>query len=88
MLVKSLIIIKERGEELKVPYYASGAAARDGNLPHVTATYYTWWQYVSYSDHLPLFLTLATLLLWLPSIYKYCLTSATNINPFYLLLLL
>jgi len=27
--------------------------------------------------------TLATLLLWLPSIYKYCLTSVTNINPPY-----
>ena len=25
---------KERGKELKVPYYASAAAAYDGNLPH------------------------------------------------------
>ena len=24
---------EERGKELKVPYYASAAAARDGNLP-------------------------------------------------------
>jgi hypothetical protein len=31
---------------------------------------------------------LATLLLWLPSIYKYRLTSVTDINPPYLLLLL
>jgi len=30
--------------------------------------------------------TLATLLLWLPSIYKYRLTSVTDINPPYLLL--
>ena len=29
---------KERGEELKVPHYASAAAVRDGNLPHVKAT--------------------------------------------------
>ena len=29
----------ERGEEFKVPYYASAAAARDGNLPRVKATY-------------------------------------------------
>ena len=33
-----LLRIKERGEELKVPYYASAAAARDGNLPYVKAT--------------------------------------------------
>jgi hypothetical protein len=32
--------------------------------------------------------TLATLLLWLPSIYKYRLISVTDINPPYLLLLL
>ena len=30
--------IKERGKELKVPYHASAAAARDGNLPYVKAT--------------------------------------------------
>ena len=28
----------ERGEELKIPHYASAAAARDGNLPRVKAT--------------------------------------------------
>ena len=28
----------KKGEELKVPYHASAAATRDGNLPHVTAT--------------------------------------------------
>jgi hypothetical protein len=27
----------ERGEELKVPYYASAAAAHDGNLPYIKA---------------------------------------------------
>jgi hypothetical protein len=34
-MVKKLdyLRIKERGEELKVPYHASAAAARDGNLP-------------------------------------------------------
>ena len=26
--------IQRRGKELKVPYYASAAAARDGNLPY------------------------------------------------------
>ena len=30
-----------KGKELKVPYYASVAATRDGNLPRVTATCYT-----------------------------------------------
>jgi len=49
------LIDKEKGEELKVPYYASAAAVRDGNLPHVTVTCYTWWQYALYSDYLPLF---------------------------------
>ena len=28
----------ERGEELKVPYHASTAAVRDGNLPYIKAT--------------------------------------------------
>ena len=28
---------EERGEELRVPYYASAAAARDGNLPYIMA---------------------------------------------------
>jgi hypothetical protein len=44
------------GEELKAPRHASAAAICDGNLPHVTATCYTWRQYALYSDHLPLFL--------------------------------
>ena len=29
-----------KGEELKVPYHASVAVIRDGNLPRVTATCY------------------------------------------------
>ena len=29
---------RERGKELKVPHYASAAAACDGNLPCVKAT--------------------------------------------------
>jgi len=52
-----LIILKKRGEELKGPYHASAAAVHNGNLPHVTATCHTWWQYALYSDHLSLFLT-------------------------------
>ena len=28
----------ERGKELKIPYYTSAAAARDGNLPYIKAT--------------------------------------------------
>ena len=40
MIVKKLnyLRIKERGKELKVPHYASTAAARDGNLPYIKAT--------------------------------------------------
>ena len=30
-----------KGEEFKVPYYASVAATHDGNLPRVIATYHT-----------------------------------------------
>ena len=30
---------RERGKELKVFYYASATAVRDGNLPYVKATY-------------------------------------------------
>jgi hypothetical protein len=52
-----LLILEERGKDLKVPYHASAVAARDGNLPHVTATCYTWWQYALYSNYLPLFPT-------------------------------
>jgi len=63
MIVLLVLIFEERGKELKVPHHASAAAARDGNLPHVTATYYIWWQYALYSDYLPLFPILATLLL-------------------------
>ena len=33
-----LIRSNERGEEFKVPYHTSAAAARDGNLPYVKAT--------------------------------------------------
>ena len=32
------IKIKERGKELKVPYYANTAAVCNGNLPYVKAT--------------------------------------------------
>ena len=40
MIVKKLNLFEfgERGEELKVPHYASAAAACDGNLPHVKTT--------------------------------------------------
>jgi hypothetical protein len=41
--------------------------------------------YITTRDIIP---TLATLLLWLPSIYKYRLTSVMDINPSYSLLLL
>jgi len=58
MVDSSSLILKERGKELKVPHYASAAAARDGNLLHVTATCHIWWQYALYSDHLPLFPTI------------------------------
>ena len=32
-----LLKIEERGEELKVPYHASTAVVRDGNLPYIMA---------------------------------------------------
>jgi hypothetical protein len=41
-----------------------------------------------YIPHVILFPTLATLLLWLLSVYKYRSTSITDINPSHLLLLL
>jgi len=41
MIIILYFLLKERGEELKVPHHASAAAARDGNLPHVTATCHT-----------------------------------------------
>ena len=31
----------KKGKELKVPYYASAAVTRNGNLPYVTVTCYT-----------------------------------------------
>jgi hypothetical protein len=31
--------IKERGEEFKIPHYASAVAARDSNLFYIKATY-------------------------------------------------
>jgi len=40
----------KKGEELKVPYHASAAVTRDGNLPHVTATCHTWRQFASYCN--------------------------------------
>ena len=37
ILVNKLNYLKleKRGKELKIPYYASAAAARDGNLPYI-----------------------------------------------------
>jgi hypothetical protein len=34
MMIDYFYKYEERGEEFKVLYYASAAAARDGNLPH------------------------------------------------------
>jgi len=36
-----IYILTREGEELKAPCYASAAAIYNGNLPYVTATYYT-----------------------------------------------
>ena len=48
----------EKGvKKLKVPYYASAAAVRDGNLPYVKATCLILRQLASNNGHLPLFLT-------------------------------
>jgi len=51
--------------------------------PHHASTAVPRNDYVTTRDIVP---TLATLLLWLPSIYKYRLISVTDINPSYLLL--
>ena len=58
-MVKKLNCYKygERGKELKVPYYASAAAARDGNLPYIKATCLTLRQLALNNGHLPLFPT-------------------------------
>ena len=40
----------KKGKELKVSYHTSAAVTRDGNLPHVTATCYTWRQFASYCN--------------------------------------
>ena len=34
MVIVLVFKYKERGKELKVPYYTSAVAARDGNLPN------------------------------------------------------
>ena len=47
---------RERGKEFKVPYYASAAAARDGNLPYIKATCLMLKQLALNNSHLPLFL--------------------------------
>ena len=61
---------RERGKELKVPHYASAAAACDGNVPYMKATCLTSKQHALNNSHLPLFPTLVTLLLLLPFIYN------------------
>jgi len=40
----------KKGEELKVPYYASAVVICDGNLPYVTATCHIWRQFASYCN--------------------------------------
>jgi hypothetical protein len=53
----------EGGKEFKVPHYASDVAACDGNMPHIKATCLILRQYASNNGHLPLFPTLAKLVL-------------------------
>jgi hypothetical protein len=59
VIVKKINYYKygEGGEELKVPYHASTAAAYDGNMPHVKATCLTSRQHASNNSRLPLFPT-------------------------------
>ena len=54
---------RERGKELKVPYYTSAAAVCDGNMPYIKATCLISRQHALNNSHLPLFLTLVTFLL-------------------------
>jgi hypothetical protein len=72
MIVVVLVVLRMRKGEELKVPQHASAAAIRDN--HVTTR-----------DIVP---TLATLLLWLPSIYIYHLVSVTNINPPYLLLLL
>ena len=60
VVIRLLIILTKKDEELKAPYRASTTAIRN---------------YITTRDIVP---TLAILLLWLPSTYKYHLTSALN----------
>ena len=39
MIIVVLIFFKERGKELKDPYYASAAAVCNGNLFYIIATF-------------------------------------------------
>jgi hypothetical protein len=54
---------KKRGKEFNVPYYASTTAAYNSNMPYIIANRLIQRQFALYNNHLPLFLTLATLLL-------------------------
>ena len=38
MFVEKLVIYIRKGKEPRVPYHASAAALRDGNLPYIMAT--------------------------------------------------
>ena len=64
-MVKKLDCYKyrKRGKELKVLYYASTMAVRDGNVPYIKATCLISRQHALNNSRLPLFLTLVTLLL-------------------------
>jgi len=73
-----LILFLRESEELKAPRHASAAATRNGNLPHVTATYYTWRQYALYSDHLPLFPTISTI--YILFLYLYSINLLISIS--------
>ena len=50
MLVNKLnyFKLKKRGKELKIPYYTSAAAVRDGNLPYIMAICLYSQQYIRY----------------------------------------
>ena len=50
--------MRKKGKKLKIPYHASAAAIRDGNLPYITAICVIWRQLALYNNYLPLFLTI------------------------------
>ena len=79
---------RERGKKLKVPHYASAAAARDGNMSYVKATCLTSRQYALNNNRLPLFPTVPPNKLRKESEYNVPFSSSYSDNNKFLKLIL